>query len=91
MAKTDLPIKVKELLKKHDMLVESNFWLHAQSGKHILSHKACEQLAQLEKITFDMPVMIETDTNKKVGTSSKTRSVLFILFPTSSKQAAFKS
>ena len=66
MAKTDLPIKVKELLKKHDMLVESNFWLHAQSGKHILSHKACEQLAQLEKITFDMPVMIETDTNKGI-------------------------
>lgn len=64
MANHNLPIAVMELLKKHDMLDEKNFWKHTQSGKWILSHQACEKLAVLEQIAFDLPTMVESDMGK---------------------------
>jgi len=64
MANNNLPKAVIELLNKHNMMDEGNFWKHAQSGKWILSHQACEKLAVLENITFDLPVMVETDMGK---------------------------
>ena len=64
MANNNLPKAVIELLNKHNMMDEGNFWKHTQSGKWILSHQACEKLAVLESITFDLPVMVETDMSK---------------------------
>ena len=64
MANNNLPKAVIELLNKHNMMEEGNFWKHTQSGKWILSHQACEKLAVLENITFDLPVMVETDMSK---------------------------
>lgn len=48
-------MNIKELAKKYD-LTKQDFWeLPQRAGTWIVTHNACEKIADIEKITFDYP------------------------------------
>ena len=42
-------MNIKEIAKKYK-LTKSDYWLHPQSGKYIVTHDACEKIASQEGI-----------------------------------------
>ena len=44
-------MKIKELVEKYE-LTEEDFWHHKQSGQWILTHDACEKIANQENIVL---------------------------------------
>ena len=51
-------MNIKELAEKYD-LGKDDFWeLRKNSGKWIITHDACEKIAQVEGIVFDPPTIV---------------------------------
>ena len=49
---------IKELAEKYELQKEDFWELRKNSGKWIITHDACEKIAQIEGIVFDPPVMV---------------------------------
>ena len=53
-------MKIKELADKYK-LGKEDFWQHGQSGKWILTHDACQKIANITKIQFGAPTVFRDD------------------------------
>ena len=51
-------MNIKELAEKYELQKEDFWELRKNSGKWIITHDACEKIAQIEGIVFDPPVMV---------------------------------
>ena len=49
---------IKELAEKYELQKEDFWELRKNSGKWIITHDACEKIAQIEGIVFDPPVIV---------------------------------
>ena len=82
---------IKELAKKYE-LNDNDFWKHKQSGKWIITHDACEKIADQENISFVLPE-IYTDNNSDVamiGSAKKGDKVVWSTGEASSRTCAMK-
>lgn len=59
-------LTIEQLLTKHGIDVKSGVWVHAQSKKTIVLHKALEQLAIKMGITFGNPQFVAVDQEKEM-------------------------
>lgn len=57
--------KVKEILSKYHDDPQSAVWKHAQSGQWIARHKDLEIVAARAGIKFDLPVIVDANTENK--------------------------
>ena len=48
-------MNIKELAEKYDFKKEDFWELRKNSGKWIITHDACEKIAHIEGIVFDLP------------------------------------
>ncbi len=56
-------MNIKELADKYE-LQKDDFWeLRKNSGKWIITHDACEKIAQIEGIIFDPPVIVNYESS----------------------------
>ena len=56
-------MNIKELADKYE-LQKDDFWeLRKNSGKWIITHDACEKIAQIEVIIFDPPVIVNYESS----------------------------
>ncbi len=53
---------MKELAKKYN-LTESDYWQESRSKKWIISHDACEKIADMEGIIFGPPQILNSEQN----------------------------
>ena len=51
-------MNIKELADKYELQKEDFWELRKNSGKWIITHDACEKIAQIEGIVFDPPVIV---------------------------------
>ena len=51
-------MNIKELAEKYELQKEDFWELRKNSGKWIITHDACEKIAQTEGIVFDPPVIV---------------------------------
>ena len=65
-------MNIKELAEKYELTKDDRWELRKNSGKWIITHDACEKIAELEGIVFDPPVIVNyqptiiTETGEKV-------------------------
>ena len=55
-------MNMKELAKKYN-LTESDYWQESRSKKWIISHDACEKIADMEGIIFGLPQILNSEQN----------------------------
>ena len=51
-------MNIKELAEKYELQKEDFWELRKNSGKWIITHDACEKIAEIEGIVFDPPVIV---------------------------------
>lgn len=61
----DIPTALIDAITKSGGQLEKDCWLHKQSGKYVVKHYALERVAAHMNITFDPPVMIESNVDGK--------------------------
>lgn len=62
----ELTAGLKKVLKDCG-LTQAACWKHKQSGKWVIYHWACEVIATKKEITFDPPIMIDTNAVAKIA------------------------
>ena len=55
-------MNMKELAKKYN-LTQDDYWKESRSGKWIISHDACEKIADMEAIIFGPPQILNSEQN----------------------------
>ena len=65
-------MNMKDLAKKYN-LTKDDYWKESRSGKHIITHDACEKIADKEGISFGPPQILnsERDFCRMVVTAKK--------------------
>ena len=65
-------MNMKDLAKKYN-LTKDDYWKESRSGKHIITHDACEKIADIEGISFGPPQILnsEQDFVRMVVTAKK--------------------
>ena len=58
--------RISEIANKYKLDAKEDFWKHKQSGQWIITHDACEKIAQIEGITFERPDVYR-DNNSNVA------------------------
>ena len=51
-------MNIKELAEKYELTKDDRWELRKNSGKWIITHDACEKIAEIEGIVFDPPVIV---------------------------------
>lgn len=65
--KIEAPQRVVEYLKKHNLTTKECLWNPIKNKPNVwaIKHKVCEQIAADVGITFDLPVVVESDSANK--------------------------
>ena len=70
-------MNIKELADKYE-LQKDDFWeLRKNSGKWIITHDACEKIAQIEGIVFDPPVIVNYEPAIITENGEKVQKVMY--------------
>ena len=70
-------MKIKELAEKYD-LGKDDFWeLRKNPGKWIITHDACEKIAQVEGIVFDPPTIVNYEPTTITENGEKVQKVMY--------------
>ena len=70
-------MNIKELAEKYD-LGKDDFWeLRKNSGKWIITHDACEKIAQVEGIVFDPPTIVSYEPTTLTENGEKVQKVIY--------------
>lgn len=66
--KIEAPKRVVEYLTKHKLTTKECLWNPIKNKPNLwaIKHKICEQIAADKKITFDLPVIVESDSANKI-------------------------
>lgn len=79
-------MNMKDLAKKYN-LTKDDYWKEQRSGKYIITHDACEKIADIEGISFGPPQILNTEQNfcRMVVTAKKGDVVIWTIGEADSK------
>ena len=79
-------MNMKDLAKKYN-LTKDDYWKESRSGKYIITHDACEKIADIEGISFGPPQILnsEQDFCRMVITAKKGEVVIWTIGEADSK------
>ena len=79
-------MNMKDLAKKYN-LTKEDYWKEQRSGKYIITHDACEKIADIEGISFGPPQILNTEQNfcRMVVTAKKGDVVIWTIGEADSK------
>ena len=79
-------MNMKDLAKKYN-LTKDDYWKESRSGKYIITHDACEKIADMESISFGPPQILNSEQNfcRMVITAKKGEVVIWTIGEADSK------